>query len=41
MLLSSSGFKRTEQNNVDVAVYSMDSKVMIVDNDGTWSAFEA
>lgn len=41
VLLSSSGFKRMEQNNVDVAVYSTESKVMIVDNDGTWSAFEA
>ncbi|MEC7110933.1 MAG: hypothetical protein VXX03_02205, partial [Candidatus Thermoplasmatota archaeon] len=41
VLLSSSGFKRMEQNNVDVAVYSRESKVMIVDNDGTWSAFEA
>lgn len=41
VLLSSSGFKRTEQANVDVAVYTTDSKVLIVDNDGTWSAFEA
>ena len=41
VLLSSLGFKRTEQNNVDVAVYCTASKVMIVDNDGTWSAFEA
>jgi len=41
VLLSTSGFKRSDRDNVDVAVYCTETQVMIVDNDGTWSAFEA
>ena len=41
VLLSSSGFKRSGRNNVDVAVHCTETQVFIVDNDGTWSAFEA
>ena len=41
VLLSPSGFKRTEQNNVDVAVHCVGQEVLIIDNDGTWSAFDA
>ena len=41
VVLSSSGFKRSDRNNVDVAIHCTEAEVMIVDNDGTWSAFEA
>ena len=39
VLLSASGFKRTDRENVDVAVHCDGDDVLIIDNNGTWSAF--
>ena len=41
VLLGASGFKRTNRDNVDVAVYATETSVSVLDNNGAWSAFDA
>ncbi|MGB0616963.1 MAG: hypothetical protein ACPGOT_02835 [Candidatus Poseidoniaceae archaeon] len=41
VLLGAGGFKRTDRDNVDVAVYATETSVSVLDNNGAWSAFDA
>ena len=39
VVLGATGFKRIERSNVDVAVHHVNGQRMVLDNNGTWSAF--
>lgn len=41
VLLGANGFKRTDRDNVDVALYASQEGVSVLDNNGAWSAFDA
>ena len=41
VLLGANGFKRTDRDNVDVALYASQDGVSVLDNNGAWSAFDA